>query len=107
MSTQITLDYLANGGVDSIKGTVDNGTKFVQYLGGSLIALVLAALGISVMFGAFSEGGAMRKNLGKVATVAVGALVLGGGAVIGPMLVNTGQELPRSQTPAANTRTVN
>ncbi|MFC0313645.1 hypothetical protein ACFQNE_02720 [Gordonia phosphorivorans] len=96
MTTTSTMTVLAAGGVDSINGTIQKAVSIAQTLGGSLIVLIIAGLAISMMFGAFGEGGKLRQQLGKVAIVAVGGLLLGGGALFGPMLVNVGQELPKA-----------
>lgn len=101
-TTQLAVDVLAAGGVDSINQSVNNTTRIAQTIGGSLVALVVTGLGVSLLFGAFGEGGKLRQHLGKVMIAAVGALVLGGGAIVGPMLVNVGEDIPSSSTSTDN-----
>jgi len=89
---------LAAGGADSINESINNATGIVQGLGISIVTLVFVALGVMMLFGAFGEGGKLRQHLGKVAIATIGALVIGGGAIIGPMFVNLGSDVPKRNT---------
>lgn len=82
-------------GLDSLRDMIGNATGGVQMIGGAIVVLVIAVVAIMVMTGALSQGGSLRQHLMKIAVVCVGALLLGGGAALGPMVVDVGKDLPK------------
>jgi hypothetical protein len=82
-------------GADDINTLVQRLANYAVLIGGSVVTLMVVVIGIMVTFGsAGGEGsGGIRKHLGKYTGVILGAITIGGGAVIGGVLVNLGSNL--------------
>lgn len=86
-----SIQFLAEGGEEQLNETISSAGRTLQILGGSIITVVVIAVAIAMMLGAFSDGGALKKHLGRVAIVVVAAILLGGGGVLGPMFTDIGR----------------
>lgn len=93
-----TSTEVVAAGTDSITGLINNLTGTAQVIGAAMVSLVFVVIGLMWLTGALSSGGGMRKHLTSIAIGAVGAIIIGGGVAIGPMMVDTGKELPKGTT---------
>lgn len=101
------IHILAAGGEEQLNESINNVGRTLQVVGGSIITVVIIAIAIMMMLGAFSDGGALKKHLGRVAVIAVACLLLGGGGVLGPMFTDIGRSTTGGTTQQEPSGSVN
>ena len=88
--TSTTINLAA--GTDALTKVINNLTGNLQTIGGAVLLLVVVVVAVAIGLGAFKPGGGLREHMGKVAVVAVSAMLMGGGAVVVPMITDIGKE---------------
>lgn len=78
-------------GVSEINRVIDNGTSMVTMISASIAVLCFTIVGVITMVTSHKEGG-LRKNIGKVAGVLVGATFIGA-AALAPIAIDIGRQI--------------
>src|SRR5690625_2200338 len=81
--------YLADSG---LTGIIENIGGEIQVIGITMAGVSIVALGAFLLFAFMGDGG-LRKHLSKALVIGLVALLIGGGAALGPMLVDTGGQI--------------
>ncbi|MDN5756943.1 MAG: hypothetical protein L0H59_00155 [Tomitella sp.] len=85
-----TINYLADG--DGIVGIIENAGGVLRAIAIAIAAVIFIAAGVCMLVGFFGQG-KFRQHLSMIGVIMAACLLIGGGAWLGPALINTGEDI--------------